>query len=353
LDAEGINAFYGNTVQLYDSNGKLVGTQILNPQSGNNTNDSSALIDFYGLDPNENYTLVMLHHHMGKATHIGGRMSVGGKEIQNVNAAWTNIKTGEANEAIILTAEADDNEAHANKANGIVGTGYNDTFYATKGTDHYFGGGGTVTVSGEKIWRADGGTDIVDYKLAKNQAIKVDLSVTDEQDTGFNWAKFAGIEGISGANGNDVFTDNAGDNVFNGRGGNDIYNLIHGGKDTIVYDLVNKSNNTGGNGWDQINGFTIGTYEATPNADRIDLGDLLIGYKVDANGPAHYINGVATIDAGDRITDYLSTKFDGTNTTLYIDRDGAGGQFHSTALVTLNNVHVGLEELLANHQIIV
>ena len=36
-----------------------------------------------------------------------------------------------------------------------------------------------------------------------------------------------------------------------------------------------------------------------------------------------------------------------------IDRDGSGGDFQSTQLVTLNNVTTDLETLLANHQIVI
>jgi len=353
LDAEGINAFFGNTVQLYDSKGRLVGTQIINPQSGNQTNDSSALIDFYGLDPNETYTLMMLNHKNGQAAHIGGVASIGGKHIAHVNSAWGGIKAGAANEAIILTAESDDNAANANKVNGIVGTGYNDTFIATKGEDAYYGGGGTVTISGEKIWSVNGGMDIVDYKLAGTTGVTVDLSNKGWQNTGFNTAKFVGIEGLAGGAGDDRFTGDAGDNLFNGRGGNDTFNLHHGGQDTLIYELLDKNDATGGNGSDIVNGFTIGTIEATADADRIDLAGLLINYVADKDGAAHYINGKPVIDAGDNIADYLQVKHVGDNTEIWIDRDGSGGNFDSVRLVTLNNVTVELEELLANHQIIV
>jgi len=190
--------------------------------------------------------------------------------------------------------------------------------------------------------------------LAGNQALNIDLSNVDYQQTGFNTAKFVGIQGIRGGNGNDTFTDNAQDNVFNGGGGNDTYNLIHGGRDTILYEVINNALSDGGNGTDVINGFTIGTYEATPDADRIDLKALLVGYVADADGPAHYINGVPTIDAGDDIAQYLDLRVNGGNSELWIDRDGAGGQYGWSHIVTFNGINdTSLEELLANHQIIV
>ncbi|MCL1962652.1 MAG: FG-GAP-like repeat-containing protein, partial [Desulfovibrionaceae bacterium] len=370
LDQNGINCFFGNTVQLFDSHGNLVSTQIINPQSGNQTNDSSALVDFYGLSASESYSLVLLRAIGGQSQDVGGLPNLGGNVIENVNAAWTDLKAGAANHCYVLTAEAGDavnntvnhatytlaDGSAADVVTGVVGTGYNDTFYATGLGSHnkYEGGGGTVTVSGVTAWSDTGGMDIVDYKLAGNTAIHVDLSITGEQYTGFDWATFSNIEGIAGTSGNDTFTDSlGGNNIFNGRGGNDTYNLIHGGHNTVLYELIDPLDPTGGNGVDQINGFTVGTYEATPKADRIDLSALLIGYVADADGPAHYINGTPTIDTGDNIGQYLSVTRNGGNTTINIDRDGIGGSFGSTALVTLNGVDVDLATLLANHQIVV
>ena len=72
--------------------------------------------------------------------------------------------------------------------------------------------------------------------------------------------------------------------------------------------MIDNNDATGGNGHDTVYGFTVGTWEATPGADRIDIRGLLVGYKADADGPAHYIDGTPKIDAGDNIGQYLSTK---------------------------------------------
>ncbi|RUR67473.1 BapA prefix-like domain-containing protein [Variovorax guangxiensis] len=352
LDAQGINALYGNTVQLFDSKGKLVSTQMVNPQSGNQTNDSSAIVDFYGLDASETYTLALLRIVNGKAADVGGADSLGGNTIENVNNAWTGLKTGAANHAFVLTAESGTNVANADIGNGIVGTGYNDTFFATLGNDKYEGGGGTVTVSGVRAWSNTGGLDVVDYKLAGSTALTIDLSKGGAQNTGFGTASFRDIEGLAGGSGADVFTDNAADNQFEGRGGNDVFNLTGGGRDTLLYKLLASSDATGGNGADSANSFTVGTFEATANADRIDLRELLVGYQADADGAARYINGVATIDAGETIGNYLRVDVSGGNTTLYIDRDGSGAAYSATQLITLNGVTTDLATLLANHQLV-
>ncbi|WP_216639206.1 Ig-like domain-containing protein [Variovorax paradoxus] len=352
LDAQGINALYGNTVQLFNSSGKLVSTQIINPQSGSQTNDSSAIVDFYGLDAKETYTLAILRIENGLAADVGGLKTLGANFIENVNAAWTGLKAGEANHAFVLTTESDTSFASANIAGGIVGTGYNDTFFATQGYDKYEGGGGTVTVSGVKAWSNTGGLDIVDYKLAGNTPLTINLSITGAQDTGFGTATFRNIEGLAGSRGSDTFTDNAADNQFEGRGGNDTFNLTGGGRDTLLYKLLSASDATGGNGADTVNRFEVGTFEATPNADRIDLKELLVGYTADADGAARYINGVAVIDSDDAIGNYLSVTVSGGNTTLSIDRDGSGSAYSATTLITLNGVTTDLATLLANHQIV-
>ncbi|MGJ7505097.1 Ig-like domain-containing protein [Variovorax sp. ZT5P49] len=352
LDAQGINALYGNTVQLFDSKGKLVATQMINPQSGNQTNDSSAIVDFYGLDAKETYTLALLRIANGKAADVGGLGNLGGNTIENVNAAWTGLKAGEANHAFVLTTESGSNVADANIGNGIVGTGYNDTFFATQGSDKYEGGGGAVTVSGVRAWSNTGGIDIVDYKLADSAPLTIDLGNTGAQNTGFGTATFKNIEGLAGGSGADTFTDNAGDNVFEGRAGNDTFKLTGGGKDTLLYKLLATTDATGGNGADAVSSFEVGTFEATANADRIELKDLLVGYTADADGAARYINGVATIDSGDAIGNYLSVTVSGGNTTLNIDRDGSGSAYSATALITLNGVTTDLATLLANHQLV-
>ncbi|WP_312967669.1 Ig-like domain-containing protein [Acinetobacter gerneri] len=330
VDSEGINVYYGNTVQLYDSKGRLVASQIINPQSGIGSNDASAIVNFYGLDPNETYSATIVKMNKG---------------VSN-NVTWTGLVAGDGTESYALTAVA----ATGIHSGTLTGTGYNDTFIADTGTYVYNGSGGWSKVSGFGVWSATGGIDIVDYRNSTS-GITIDLSKTGYQITGYNFAKFINIEGIAGTSSNDVFTNNAADNYFEGRGGNDIFNLInHGGHDTLIYKLINVTDATGGNGVDTVNGFFVGTFETAPDADRIDIQGLLNGYTASGTDgySAKYINGVATINAGDNIASYLNVYFDGTNTHVQIDRNGAG---EFTDLLVMNNVQTDLATLLANHQI--
>src|SRR5690606_10334784 len=234
---------------------------------------------------------------------------------------------------------------------GIVGTGYNDRVFATAGNDVYNGAGGWH--NGE--WSNTGGEDIIDFALAGNTGVTVDLNVTTAQNTGFNTATLLNFEGVAGGAGDDVFTGNAADNIFEGRGGNDTIHLGagEGGKDTILFRELDRADATGGNGADTITGFKVGLYEATPGADRIDVSELLIGYTPDADGAAHYVNGVATLDAGETIDQYLQVTNEGGNTVVRIDRDGAGSEFGFETIATLEGVTTNLETLLANHQIVI
>ncbi|EMN3918185.1 Ig-like domain-containing protein, partial [Citrobacter farmeri] len=363
-DANGINAFYGNTVLLIDeSTGKVVSSQVINPQGGVNMNDSSGMVYFYGLDASKSYSAVLL----ASGKDYGGVSSVNfdssgvSNTIENVNAAWGGLKAVEKNHAYTLTAE--DGASATNSATaatdgtnttGIVGTGYNDTLYATAGTHVYNGGGGSRVVSDADVWTAQGGMDIIDYELAGSSALNIDLSNTGMQNTGFGNAQFVNVEGIAGGNGNDVFTGNATENFFEGRGGDDTFNIGNGGQDTLLYKLITASDATGGNGSDVVNGFTIGTWEGTADTDRIDLRELLSGSGYTGSGAASYVNSVATLDAqAGNIEDYVRVVQNGSNTEIHVDLDGAGGNFSSTNVVTLNGVQTDLATLLANHQLVI
>lgn len=338
-DPNGINVYYGNTVKLYNSAGVLVATQIINPQSGMGVNDTSALVNFYGLNAGETYNAVLIKSTGTTASNID----------QTVNTSWGGLQATDATHAYDLSAEA----GTASNNGKFVGTGYNDTFFATAGTDTYDGSGGWVYSSGTGTWLANGGMDVVDFRLS-TVGVTANLSSTAAQATGFNTSTFTNIEGISGSNFNDTLTGSSGDNQLEGRGGNDTLNIGNGGHDTLLYKLLNASDATGGNGSDVVNGFTVGTWEGTADIDRIDIRELLQGSGYTGNGKASYVNGVATLDAqAGNIGDFVKVTQSGSDTIVQIDRDGTGGTFATTNVVTLTGVHTDLATLLANHQLMV
>ncbi|WP_415343446.1 Ig-like domain-containing protein [Enterobacter hormaechei] len=333
VDSEGINAYYGNTVNLYNAAGVLVASQIINAQSGIGSNDTSALVSFYGLDPNETYSAEIVKITNGVSD----------------NVTWTGLDASNGKEGYVLTAEA----ATGGHSGTITGTGYNDTFIAEDGTYTYNGSGGWNTHSDYDTWSNTGGMDVVDYRNATS-GITVDLRLSTAQDTGFGTTRLLNIEGINGSDYDDVITGNSGDNQFEGRGGNDTFNIGSGGHDTLLYKLINASDATGGNGSDVVNGFTVGTWEGTADTDRIDLRDLLSDSGYTGTGSASYVNGVATLDSSaGNIADYIRVVQNGSNTEIQVDLDGTGGQFTPTTLVTLNGVQTDLATLLANHQLLI
>ena len=353
FDPQGINVFYANTVQLYNSAGTLVSSQIINPQSGLTTNDSSALVYFYGLSASETYTAVLLKSVAGVSSDVSGVATLGGNSIENVNTTWTGLTAGLATHNYVLSAEGGTNNASGN----FVGTGYNDTFFATAGTDTYNGGPGWQTHYGAPAWDITKGEDILDFTLAGSTAVTVNLNTAGAQNTGFNTVTLTNIEGITGGAGNDNLTANttAGVNsLLDGRGGNDTYTISGGGHTLLTFTNLNNADATGGNGSDTVNGFGLGNVTSTTTADVIDLSSLLHGYT-----GTDYVYRDATTSkyvldkASEGLMNYLSVTNDGTNTQISLDRDGTGSTFTSTQVLTLNNVATDLETLLVNHQLIV
>lgn len=101
--------------------------------------------------------------------------------------------------------------------------------------------------------------------------------------------------------------------------------------DTLIYHLLSANNATGGNGTaDTWSNFSLA------QGDKIDIGDLLVGW----NGQN------ATLG------NYLTVSTNGNNTVLYIDRDGTGTTYQSTSLVTLENVHTTIDELIQQNHIV-
>lgn len=104
--------------------------------------------------------------------------------------------------------------------------------------------------------------------------------------------------------------------------------------DTLIYHLLNANDATGGN---ISNGATdTWTNFSLAQGDKIDIGDLLVGW----NGQN------ATLG------NYLTVTTSGNNTVIAIDRDGTGNTYHSTNLITLENVHTTLDELVQQNHIV-
>ncbi|MBK5143785.1 Ig-like domain repeat protein [Budviciaceae bacterium BWR-B9] len=348
VDGNGINTFYSNTVKLYDSKGNCVATQLINPQASGSSN-SMGLVSFFGLDPNEVYSVQLLRITNGVTDHVGASSSIGGYTNNTVNVNWGGLTTGKSHDAYVLTAESTDAVNNTTGTGGIIGTGYNDTFFGSAGDDTYTGGGGWNRVmSGQQVWSETEGMDIVDYSRSAS-AITADLKTGVA--TGQGNDKLVSIEGLIGTDKDDTFTDNAANNLFEGRGGNDTFHLTNGGNDTLMYKVQagKGSDSTGGNGHDTVYGFTVGNLLTNKNADLIDLSDIL-----NYSGPLSCFmdEGVMKLDSASQgILNYLKVEQVGGDTIISIDRDGKGGAYGFEELLTLKGVSTDLVTLLSNNQI--
>ncbi|NUF38533.1 Ig-like domain-containing protein, partial [Acinetobacter lactucae] len=119
-----------------------------------------------------------------------------------------------------------------------------------------------------------------------------------------------------------LLTGNSGNNVLNGREGNDTY-MTNDSADTILFQLLNSQDATGGNGHDTVLDFNLGDVRTDAQADKIDLSELLIDYSKDVSTLAKFI----------------TVEQDAGNTTISLDRDGEGTMFSSVSLITLNQVN--------------
>ncbi|MDN8552380.1 Ig-like domain-containing protein [Citrobacter werkmanii] len=100
--------------------------------------------------------------------------------------------------------------------------------------------------------------------------------------------------------------------------------------DTLIYHLLNANNATGGNNSDNWTNFSMA------QGDKIDIHELLSGWNHQAS----------------TLGNYVQVTTNGSNTVIAIDRDGTGGTYQSTNLITLENVNTTLNELLQNNHLI-
>ena len=100
--------------------------------------------------------------------------------------------------------------------------------------------------------------------------------------------------------------------------------------DTLIYHLLNANNATGGNNSDSWTNFSLA------QGDKIDIHELLSGWNHQAS----------------TLGNYVQVTSNGSNTVIAIDRDGTGGTYQSTNLITLENVNTTLNELLQNNHLI-
>ncbi|AUG04133.1 type I secretion target [Pseudomonas sp. 09C 129] len=348
LDKNGLNVFYGNTVKLYNSAGDLVATQVINPQSSASSN-SQGLVNFYGLDASETYSVQLLRTENSVINHVGASTYQQNYANGTVNLNWGGLTTGAAHDAYVLTAESTAAVNDTVGASGLVGTGYNDTFFGSEGNDTITGGGGWNTaMDGTQTWSATQGMDVVDYSRA---TLAMQINLESGVAIGMGTDTLISIEGIVGSAFADTITDSSANNRIEGGAGNDVIYLTNGGNDTLLYKVLDANNATGGNGSDKVYSFHVGNVLTDGNADVIDISELL-GYKGTAG--LYQDQGVTKLDnASNGLLDYLKVDVVGNDTVISVDRDGTGAEFGFSSIATLVDVKTDLLTLLQNHQLVV
>ncbi|QNX89406.1 VWA domain-containing protein [Acinetobacter seifertii] len=140
-----------------------------------------------------------------------------------------------------------------------------------------------------------------------------------------------GNDTIYGGAGNDIIIAGAGNDIVYGGSGNDIISTGRG-DDTIVYDVLNAADATGGNGTD-----TWVDYEAN---DKIEFG-------------TNFFEGLLADKSN--LSDYITVVDDGNgNAIVQVDRDGSNGTHTmSDLLIIENKAGLSLQDLLNNNQIII
>ena len=104
-------------------------------------------------------------------------------------------------------------------------------------------------------------------------------------------------------------------------------------------------------GHDTVHDFHVGDLATDSNADLIDLSDLL-----DYTGSISFFrdDGVLQLDNSSKdILNYLKVEVSGNDTVISIDRDGSGGAYGFTSVITLADTQTDLVTLLQNNQIMV
>ena len=101
------------------------------------------------------------------------------------------------------------------------------------------------------------------------------------------------------------------------------------GADKIIFNVLNASDKTGGNGHDTWTDFKA------ENNDKIDISKLLQG---DVNS--------------ENIDQYVSVNKVGNDTVISIDRDGSGTNYAKADLITLKNTDTTLQDLLNNNNVL-
>jgi Ca2+-binding RTX toxin-like protein len=238
-------------------------------------------------------------------------------------------------ETLELTGSGNNNLTGNSRSNTLIGNSGSNVLDGKESADTMIGGLGNdtyyVNTINDVVTELDGqGADkiysSVSYILGSNTYVET-LELTG-----------SGNNSLTGNGRSNTLIGNSGSNILAGLTGNDKI-TGNSGSDTALYKLLTDNSATGGNGSDTWTDFTVGDTTSNINADKIDISALLVDYSGD--------NTISALEP------YLTVNNSGGNTTVLIDRDGAGSTYSDTLLLTLTGLTTNLNDLINNHQILI
>lgn len=288
-------------------------------------------------------------------------LELNGEGIDLVYSSASYSIEGQSIEKLTLTGYADIHATGNSLNNILTGNSASNVLDGGAGDDIMQGGQGNDTYyvnssADQVIELASEGTDTVyssvSYSLAgqsiENISLTGVLNINATGNTQNNnmlgnsasnlLTGGSGNDVLNGADGDDTLQGNTGQDTLEGGRGNDI--LLGGSDaDVVIYHVLDAADAVGGNGFDRWIDFEPNYAGSKVTADRINIHDLLIDYHGDSSTSA--------------LAPYLQVFKVGTDTAIYLDRDGNGSLFNDTLLLTLSNLNTNLTALLENQQIVV
>ena len=270
-------------------------------------------------------------------------MTLTATDTQNVSSSQSlgklidlSVLTGNSlnsNVKLIEGHDLNDNIDQSSQTKALHIYGYDGNDVITGGSGHDFIYGGT----GDDVLRGGAGRDV----LFGGEGADV---LRGE----------AGNDILMGGAGNDTLYGGAGQNILNGGAGHDTFVSIAGARDTVVYDVLNKGDATGGHGVDVWQGFAVGNTGHNANADVIDISSLLTdAFSRDTFDYLLAQTPQDSTQAMNYLSGFVKVTIDGQNTVISVDRDGsATSTFNMTPVISLENVNTTLNQLFENHQVI-
>lgn len=290
------------------SGGSLLGGSIDVPLTGLDLNAGTYTLNFTGSVPGLSVGTITITPSVNGTTYSLSDFDVTGSHTVNGN-----IFDGTDSGGVMDQLHSVDTRLSVTGYNGVTTT-----------LDPYTGSA-TVNITGHYGILAIGADGHYTYTLNSG----VSLSSLTSKET-FNYT----LTDATGKTDSATLTINMAPQFISSEHNDVITGTAYG--DTLIYQVLNNTvgNATGGNVTSTVGDHWTGFSLA--QGDKIDIGDLLVGW----NGSASTLGN------------YLHVTNSNGNTVISIDRDGTGSTYTNTTLVTLDGVQTTYDELVNQQHII-